>query len=87
MSFAESMMSTLRSNKSIMLDKSSHFKKTKGGYDSENSVQFDFPESTPKILREIRDRLIMERKQRLIKIVGVSIIVFTILSLIITYII
>ena len=62
------MISTVKSNKNIMLDKSAHFRKTKGGYDPNKANQFDFPETTPEIIREIQERFRVERKRRLIKI-------------------
>lgn len=40
MPFGESFISTLKSNKSIMLDKSRRFIKTPGGFDWSKSQQF-----------------------------------------------
>jgi len=62
MPVGEYMFSSLKSNKSIMLDKSSRFKKTLGGYGDLDKSQFDFPKVTPEDLKNIRDRLQKEKK-------------------------
>lgn len=83
MPLGESMISTLKSNKSIMLDKSKRFRKTLGGYGKKENVEYDFPEATPKILKEIRERIQKERKQSLIKSVILSVVIVIILILVI----
>lgn len=67
MPFPESMISILKSNKSIMLDKSKRFRKTLSGYGQMDRDEFDFPETTPEVLRNIRERLQKERRQLLWK--------------------
>jgi len=54
MPLGESMISSLRSNKSIKLDKSSRFKKTLGGYEKNRTTEFDFPVARPELLEEIK---------------------------------
>jgi hypothetical protein len=56
MPFSESMISVLKSNKNIMLDKSKRFRKTLGGYDKKRKIQYDFPKATPEQLIEIRKK-------------------------------
>lgn len=64
MPFGESFITNIKSNKSIMLDKSKRFKKTLGGFDSSKTNQFDFPESTPEILFEIRTKIRKQQRNR-----------------------
>ena len=85
MPFVESMMSVLRSNKSIMLDKSSHFKKTSGGYESTKPDLFDFPRATPELLCEIGHRCKKENQKKFNR--TMVILVVLILLLITCYII
>jgi hypothetical protein len=37
-----------------MLDKSTRFRKTLGGYGKNNKVEFDFPKASPELLKQIR---------------------------------
>lgn len=67
MPLSESMLSVIKSNKSIMLDKSKRFRKTLGGYDAKEKSKFNFPEATPQMIKELRLRLIKENKQRRLK--------------------
>lgn len=71
MSLGGSMLSTLKSNKSIMLDKSKRFRKTLGGY-SNKRAQYDFPKATPKQLTGIRKKLKKENQLLWIKVIGLS---------------
>lgn len=71
------MQSTLKSNKSIMLDKSKRFRKTLGGYDKNRKVEFNFPKATPKKLREIRQKLKKENQVLWIKVLGSLILIIT----------
>lgn len=54
MPLGESMISSLKSNKSITLDKTSRFRKTLGGYGKNKTTEFDFPEAHPELLKQIR---------------------------------
>lgn len=72
MPLGESMISSLKSNKSIKLDKSSRFKKTLGGYGKNKSSKFDFPEATPELLVAIQLKIKKNYNRNLI----VSSIVF-----------
>jgi len=83
MPLGESMISTLKSNKRIMLDKSKRFRKTLGGYGKNKKIEYDFPEATPEILKKIRERIQKERKQTLIK----SLILFAVITSILTLIV
>lgn len=63
MPLGESLLSTIRSNKSIMLDKSRRFRKTSGGFDWSKSQQFSFKKSTPEDLKRIREKMQREHRQ------------------------
>ena len=76
MPFGESFLVNIKSNKSIMLDKSKRFKKTLGGFDGSKRNQFDFPEATPEILLEIRTRIRKQQRRRNVKI-GIGFVVLT----------
>lgn len=69
------MHSTLKSNKSIMLDKSKRFKKTVGGYGKNRKTEYNFPKASPKQLRDIRQKLKKENELLWIKIIGLSIVI------------
>lgn len=77
MPLAESMISSLKSNKSVMLDKSKRFRKTLGGYDKGRKGNFDFPKATPEMLLEIRKNLKREQQKLWLKISIVLIIIKT----------
>jgi hypothetical protein len=77
MPLAESMISSLKSNKSIRLDKSKRFRKTLGGYDKGRKGNFDFPQSTPEMLLEIRKKLKREQQILWLKISIVSVVIIT----------
>ena len=77
MPLAESMISSLNSNKSVMLDKSKRFRKTLCGYNKNRKGNFDFPEATPEILLKIRKKLKREQQRLWLKISIVSIIIIT----------
>ena len=75
MPLGESMISTLKSNKNIMLDKSKRFKKTLGGYGKDKVTEYDLPKATPDQLLEIRKRLKRENRIIWIKVVGLSTVI------------
>lgn len=72
MPLGESMRSTLKSNKSIMLDKSKRFRKTLGGYDKNRKIEFNLPKATPEQLKEIRRKLKKENQNLWIKILSIT---------------
>lgn len=76
---AQSMITIIKNNKNI-LSKRKKFKRSPGGYTHNEKPEFDFPEATPQMLKEIRLRLKNERKQVLIKRFIVLIILVTALS-------
>ncbi|WP_298900366.1 hypothetical protein [uncultured Psychroserpens sp.] len=63
MPLGESMISSLKSNKSIRLDKSSRFKKTLGGYGKNAKSEFDFPEASPELLHQIKQKAKKDHKR------------------------
>lgn len=75
MPFGESFLTTIKSNKSIMLDKSKRFRKTQGGFDWSKSKQFNFPKTTPEQLEEIRMRIQKDQK----RVIKKQIIVFLVI--------
>lgn len=84
MPLGASMQNVLRSNKSIMLDKSKRFRKSSGGYRPKKSVSYNLPEASPELLVDIREKLIKENKKIRIKnIIILSILI--ICSIIICY--
>ena len=62
MPLGESMICTVKSNKSIMLDKSKRFRKTLGGYNKRIKIEYSFPEATPEYLLEIKNKLKKENQ-------------------------
>ena len=62
MPLGESMISSLKSNKSIRLDKTSRFRKTPGGYEKNKTIVYDFPEATPELLESIKSKAIRRTK-------------------------
>ncbi|GGK27105.1 hypothetical protein GCM10007962_21710 [Yeosuana aromativorans] len=83
MPFGESFQSTIKSNKSIMLDnKSRRFVKTQGGFDSSKKNQFDFKEATPEQLMLIKKRI----QRQNIKIRITLIIAFVVLFIVLFFI-
>ena len=63
MPLGESMLSVVRSNKSVMLDKSKHFRKTRGGNSRKSKTEYNLPEATPELISKIRERMIKENKK------------------------
>ena len=57
MPFGESFQSTIKSNKSIMLDKTRRFRKTSGSFDWSKSQQFNFVKATPEELKLIKEKI------------------------------
>lgn len=75
MSLGGSMASTLKSNKSIMLDKSKRFRKSLGGYGKKRKIEYDLPEANPKLLRDIRKKIKKENQLLWVKVIGLTSIV------------
>lgn len=78
MPFFESFQTTLKSNKSILPDKSRHFRKTLGGFEWSGKDHFDFPEATPQQLKEIRNRMEKQNRIRSIKLFSTFFIIVVI---------
>lgn len=76
MPLGESMISSLKSNNSIKLDKSSRFRKTLGGYGKNRKPEFDFPEANPELLEQIRLKAKKDYKRSQIIFVVFFIILF-----------
>ncbi|MBC2844528.1 hypothetical protein [Winogradskyella flava] len=75
MPLGESMISTVKSNKNIMLDKSKRFRKTLGGYNKNRTTEYNLPNATPEQLLEIRKGLKKENKIMWLKVVGISTVI------------
>jgi len=75
MPLGESMISTIKSNKNIMLDKSKRFRKTLGGYNKNRTTEYNLPKATPEQLLEIRKGLKKENKIMWLKVVGISTVI------------
>ena len=82
---SESMISILKSNKNIMLDKSKRFKKTLGGYGLTDKTKFDFPDSSSELLDDIRNRLQKGKRILLLKRSFLFLMIIIVLLLIIIY--
>ncbi|WP_299111214.1 hypothetical protein [uncultured Winogradskyella sp.] len=80
MPLGESMISTIKSNKNIMLDKSKRFRKTLGGYNKNRKIEYNLPNATPEQLTEIRQRLKKENEALWIKATVLSILIIIVLA-------
>ncbi|WP_396601889.1 hypothetical protein [Algibacter sp. R77976] len=88
MPLGESFQATIRSNKSIMLDKSRRFRKTSGGFDWSKSPKMNLPAATTEQLEEIRLRLKRENRERTIKefvLIGLITVVLVIVAVYILF--
>jgi len=72
----QAMITTLKNNEK-MRSKRGDFKRTvhNSGY-SKQKPEYDFPEATPQMLNEIKERLQKEGKRRTYKVVALTIILF-----------
>ena len=72
----QAMITTLKNNEK-MRSKRGDFKRSvhSSGY-SKQKPEYNFPEATPQMLKEIRERLQKERKRRTYKVVALTIILF-----------
>ena len=82
----ESMLSSLKSNKSIKLDKSTRFKKTLGGYGKNKKPEYDFPEASPELLKEIRLKTQKDHKRTQLFLTLVFMVAFLILFAVVVWI-
>jgi hypothetical protein len=85
MPLVDTMLSTVRSNKSAMLDKSKHFRKTTGSKSKKTKTEYDFPESSPEVLSNIREKLKLQNektrtKQFIIFMVLVVVIIISVIE-------
>ncbi|KAA5824193.1 hypothetical protein FPF71_11310 [Algibacter amylolyticus] len=87
MPFGESFQSTIKSNKSIMLDKSRRFRKTLGGFDWSKSPRLNLPESTPEQLENIRLRTQQDNRNTVLKEFTLTLLLTPLLVSAIVYII
>ncbi|WP_339625191.1 hypothetical protein [uncultured Winogradskyella sp.] len=71
----ESMLSTIKSNKSVMLDKSKRFRKTLGGYGKNKKTQYNLPKASAEQLLMIRENLKKEHRFLWLKVVGLFIVI------------
>jgi len=55
------------------------FKNGLGGYNSKKKPEYNFPKATPKLLREIRQKLREENQILWIKIIALTIIIVSVL--------
>ncbi|WP_203255859.1 hypothetical protein [Hyunsoonleella ulvae] len=85
MPFFESFQTTLKSNKSILPDKSRYFRKTLGGFEWSGEGQFDFPEATPQQLKEIRNRMEKQNRIRSIKLFSIFFVIVVIALIALLY--
>lgn len=73
---AQTMITILKNNERMM-GKRVKFKKTLGGYGKHNKPEYNFPKATPKQLKAIAKRLKEERKIRMVKVIALTIIIFS----------
>ncbi|MFT4610898.1 MAG: hypothetical protein ACJA1H_000337 [Glaciecola sp.] len=78
MPLGESMISSLKSNKNIKLDKSKRFRKTLGGYGKNRKPVYDFPEANPELLEQIRLKVKKDYKRKQIIFSVFFVIIFII---------
>jgi hypothetical protein len=62
-------------NNNLMRSKRDKFKRTLGGYSKANKTEFNLPEATPQILREIKERLQEERRLTTLKVLALALII------------
>ena len=80
-----SAMNTSLNNNRKLLPKRDRFKSTLGGFNSENKTEYNLPKATSKQLRDIRKRLQAERKNRLVKTVVITAVLFVGLVVFLSY--
>lgn len=61
--FARAMNIAIKNNRKL-LPKRDRFKRTFGKYSNDKKPEYNFPKAQAHVLRQIRERLIEERKQR-----------------------
>ncbi|MDT0559357.1 hypothetical protein RM697_11890 [Ichthyenterobacterium sp. W332] len=86
MPLGESMISIVRSNKRIMIDKSKHFRKSLGGYGPKQKVAYDFPQASDQEIKRLSQKIArenkkIERKQLLVFSIIISLILLVLFCL------
>lgn len=84
MPFGESFLTSIKSNKSIMLDKSMRFRKTLGGFDGSKSSEFNFPKATQEELIKIRNRVQREQKRKNL-VLGIGFAILVVIVLVVVF--
>ncbi|RNC84077.1 MAG: hypothetical protein ED556_11475 [Winogradskyella sp.] len=74
MPLGESMQSTLKSNKRIMLDKKKHFRKSLGGYVKKPKTKLELPTASPEQLEAIRTQLKRQHKKTRITMICILVV-------------
>ncbi len=69
----QAMITSLKNNDRRRKKRKPFDKDKVGGYGESSKPEYDFPEATPEVLSEIRERLRKERKTRMIKIIIVTV--------------
>ena len=87
MPFGESFISTLKSNKSIMLNKDRRFRKTLGGYDWIKKKHLNLPETTREEVKETGKRVLKENRIIFIKQLLVFGLIMTVVISLLIYMI
>jgi hypothetical protein len=72
----QTMITTLKNNEK-MRSKRDKFKRSVGGFSRTGKPEYDFPKATPKMLNDIKDKLRKEHKRRMIKVVVLTIVIFS----------
>ncbi|WP_417860065.1 hypothetical protein [Winogradskyella sediminis] len=85
MPLGESMRSTLKSNKAIMIDKSRRFRKTLGGYNKGKKKVVNFPNATSEDLQLIKQKLKKENQRLWCKVAGALVLFIGVLLLLIIW--
>lgn len=76
---ASASMNTIINNNKKLLPKRDRFKNRLGGYNPNKKTVYNLPKATSKQLRDIRKKMQQERKVWWIKVIALTIIIFSIL--------
>ena len=79
--------SVIKSNKSIMIEKSKRFKKTLGGFDNSKTLHFNFKNATPEQLNEIRKKFHRENSRNRFSLTIIIVLIIVILTLVYVFLI
>ncbi|MBT8244637.1 MAG: hypothetical protein HKP48_07490 [Winogradskyella sp.] len=69
-------MNTVIENNRKLLPKRDKFKNRLGGYNSNKKTEYNLPKATSKQLRDIKKRMLQERKIWWIKVIVLTVILF-----------